>query len=256
MSHMKRIASASVLCSLAIAIGCQSTSPNNNLFPATEDAGPQPATTFTHYQVIIDPSFTSDEQSDIWNAANTWMDAVPTHFAVEIATVAGNADCQNPGTMCISPTSAVQYVFVDEAGTDIPDPDGGGNPATVLGWTEFNDSTGESTVTINGRASVVGDVWFTVIAVHEMGHCQGLIHHQNPINIMDAFIGGTTKLSPDDIAQWWSLRTTFANGFRPDEDASLVSVATPCGPYAMCGCGSLPACSEDAAYSDIPPPPP
>ena len=153
----------------------------------------------SYYTLLIDPSFTQNEYDDIANAVLSWEQAVPVHFDIAY----GISICPTDGVVCISPNTSSQAFEISEAGTDIPDDAG---PYHLLGWTEWYFQDGEAQISIDQRASVIGDKLFQATAAHELGHSMGLIHHEG-CYLMNAVMTECAVIpTVNDVNQWFDLR--------------------------------------------------
>lgn len=189
--HINSVFIAASLVS-SFAIGCGGSSPNqNNLFAP-----------MSHYTLIVNPAFTSDEINDITLSAQAWEKAVPVSFDIQIGET--NGVCPKEGTICVSIGTNNQHYSLNDAGLEVPDDAG---IYSVAAWTNWCFKDAEAEISMDTRASNTGDAQYQLIAAHEMGHAMGL-HHQGDPNVLMFPVQNGNVSGPvaADIKQWKSLR--------------------------------------------------
>ena len=135
----------------------------------------------TTYDLVIDPSFGSDESQAIIDAATAWESATGVDFHVSIA------DCiplKSPGVICVRDATSLQS---DE-----------------LGLTTWNKETGSADVEL--PATAIGLSQWYPVALHELGHAMGLVHHVGAFVMNPVLQSDATSPTEDDIEQWVNLR--------------------------------------------------
>lgn len=141
-----------------------------------------------NYQVLVDPSFNSDQVNSIIQAAEAWETAVPITFEVSIS------ECTDPGfaQICVRQSLSSATSYVDGAVRDV---DGlcfmGGDHATIYMFPTANNSDDPS--------------FFGLAFLHELGHAQGLMHHEGCFVMNPVETECAKSPTQDDIDQWWSI---------------------------------------------------
>ena len=164
----------------------------------------------TDYIILIDPTFATDDLNNITSAIQDWSMAVPVKFTIWLAT----CNAAQPGQICIH---NYQNIPIDQRPCDDAVDAGG---TMYLGCTAFYKTYADTYLylsTAQTQNTNPNSFWFT--ALHELGHAQGLLHHNGPYLMNPCGVcGGATNITADDANQWLTLR-----GYNSiPEDAGLI----------------------------------
>lgn len=170
-----------------------------------------------HYKVILDPAFSSDEQSQIVQGLQNWESDVPVLFDVSIAPCSGIHN----GEICVHRSSTDQTSIVEPDGAYIPGADVFG-----LTYTHYDnlDSRGDTSGLFGkdgGETYIFMDLIdqypgsLVGVSAHEAGHAMGLIHDTIPCLMNPTFpqvYPGAPAPTCDDVRQWYYVRNQSVVG--------------------------------------------
>ena len=168
------------------ALGCSTSSPlpgdysYPSLVVANLDAGVTP---LPHYNVYVDNAFTIDQKIDIATALRTWNKKTSNIFQFNLMFV-------KTQDIATSIEPGIIKIFARNPNNNL------------LGWTTWN-SQGSYTYLL---PSLIDDMTFTMVTIHEVGHAVGLFHDmKHELSIMHKDTSDAQTIECPDLIQFCSM---------------------------------------------------
>jgi hypothetical protein len=116
------------------------------------------------YVIYIDPAFSSAQQTLIEGAVATWSTAL-TSSQVHLSIAHASCDKDDAdGIICTHPaTEAFVKTMASPQGT-------------TLGYADWGSSTSSNVYLVTEKLAPLGDLGWTKVTEHELGHAFGLVH--------------------------------------------------------------------------------
>lgn len=148
-----------------------------------------------HYDVYIDPNFSTAQIDQILLAETSWQSSITE---LSLTNTVGQCEGKHNGVACLHAVTQDQMIAASLACSNTEPPSG------ALGFTCYASDVdgGETYIAID----IVPPNLFQALLCHELGHNMGLKHTTNILDLMYPIIGAEQSPQPDDIQQFWSLR--------------------------------------------------